>query len=770
MLSPILGRRLTAGLAAAGVLLLLAPIALAAPPAGYYDSVDTNNSTTLRDTLHAVIDDHTRFPYTASSTDTWNILNLADEDPNNSNNILDLYKNASYTKISGGVGAYNREHVWPKSYGFPDDGTDNSAYTDCHHLFAADASYNSSRSNKPFRNCNSGCSEQTTDFNDGSGGGSGVYPGNSNWTTGSFTQGTWETWGDRKGDVARAIFYMDVRYEGGIHGGTGFAEPDLRVTDNEALIDASNTGNNEAVAYMGMLSVLLQWHEDDPPDSGEMARNDVVYSFQGNRNPFVDNPQWVGCVFQNVCNFDNTAPSAPFSLIASGLDGAVDLSWVANGEGDLAGYNVYRSTTSGGNYSKVNAGLVTTSSYVDSGRNNGVTYYYVVTAVDTSNNESTDSNQASATPSGGGGGSCSNCIDWGATATVSYSNQDSAGNVSVQNGGDAILLQDNTWRRTTQTFTVTANTVVEFDFDSTAQGEIHGIGFDEDDTLSSNRIFKVHGTQNWGITDFDNYTSGTTTYTIPVGQFFTGSNMYLVLANDYDAGSGNNSTFSNVRVYETGGGGGGGGGGGNELQNGVPVTGLSGAANSEQFFTVQVPAGASNLNIDISGGSGDADLYVRFGAAPTTSTYDCRPYESGNTENCSFSTPSAGTYHVMVRAYSAYSSLTLEASYSTGGGGGGGDQGQTWSNLSGATGNQQTFTQTITTSSQLTVTMSGGSGDADLYVRFGAAPTTSTYDCRPYLNGNNETCTINPASSGTYHIMVRGYSTFSGVTVTTTPQ
>ena len=153
------------------------------------------------------------------------------------------------------------------------------------------------------------------------------------------------------------------------------------------------------------------------------------------------------------------------------------------------------------------------------------------------------------------GGGCTDCIDWSTTTTVSFSNQDAAGNVTIEDGGDTIFLQDNTWRRTTQTFNVTANTVVEFEFQSTSQGEIHGIGFDEDNNLSSNRIFKVHGTQNYGITDFDNYSgSGFTTYQIPVGQYFTGSAMFLVLVNDFDAGSGNNSRFRNVRVFEAGGG------------------------------------------------------------------------------------------------------------------------------------------------------------------------------------------------------------------------
>ncbi|ATD67053.1 peptidase S8 [Luteimonas chenhongjianii] len=99
------------------------------------------------------------------------------------------------------------------------------------------------------------------------------------------------------------------------------------------------------------------------------------------------------------------------------------------------------------------------------------------------------------------------------------------------------------------------------------------------------------------------------------------------------------------------------------LQNGVPVTGVSGAAGSAQRWTFTVPAGARNLVIAISGGSGDADLYVRRGSAPTTSTYDCRPYRSGNAESCSFATPQAGTWHVLVRGYTSFSGVTLRASH-----------------------------------------------------------------------------------------------------------
>lgn len=111
--------------------------------------------------------------------------------------------------------------------------------------------------------------------------------------------------------------------------------------------------------------------------------------------------------------------------------------------------------------------------------------------------------------------------------------------------------------------------------------------------------------------------------------------------------------------------------GGTVLNNGVPITGLSGAASSTQFFTVVVPAGASNLVIASSGGSGDADMYVRAGNQPTTATYDCRPYKTGNAESCTFATPIAGTYHVMLSAYSAFSGVSLQASWSAGGGSGG---------------------------------------------------------------------------------------------------
>ena len=106
----------------------------------------------------------------------------------------------------------------------------------------------------------------------------------------------------------------------------------------------------------------------------------------------------------------------------------------------------------------------------------------------------------------------------------------------------------------------------------------------------------------------------------------------------------------------------------NVLSNGVPVTGLAASTGGELRYTLSVPSGASNLNFSISGGTGDADLYVKFGTAPTTTSYDCRPFLTGNNETCSFASPQTGTYHVMVRAFSTFSGVSLVGSYSTSGG------------------------------------------------------------------------------------------------------
>jgi serine protease len=109
---------------------------------------------------------------------------------------------------------------------------------------------------------------------------------------------------------------------------------------------------------------------------------------------------------------------------------------------------------------------------------------------------------------------------------------------------------------------------------------------------------------------------------------------------------------------------------GGVLTKGVAVTGLSATTGNSVNYTMAVPAGATNLTFTMSGGTGDADLYVRFGSAPTDTTYTCRPYLSGNNETCTIAAPSAGTYHVRVKAYSSFSGVSLVGNYTEGGGGG----------------------------------------------------------------------------------------------------
>jgi len=262
---------------------------------------------------------------------------------------------------------------------------------------------------------------------------------------------------------------------------------------------------------------------------------------------------------------------------------------------------------------------------------------------------------------------------------------------------------------------------------------------------------------------------GTSTATNPSHTYATGGT-YSVTETVTDNGGATASKTSSVTVS-------GGTGGGSVLTNGVGVTIADSVVNHQQNWTMVVPAGATNLVFSMSGGTGDADLYVKFGSAPTTATggYDCRPYVSGNAETCTISNVQAGTYYVMVNAYAAYSGVTLKGSYSTGGGGGSSlTSGVPVTGLSATTGNFGTiYTLAVPAGkTKVTFTISGSTGDADLYVKIGSAPTTATggYDCRPYLTGDNETCTFNSPVAGTYYVGVRAYSTYSGVTLTGTIQ
>ena len=239
---------------------LLAPSLLIGQiPIGYYDTAENKSDQALRLALHNIIDDHIDYPYSSSSTDTWDILKDADADPNNANNVILIYTRESVNGPQEYDG-WNREHVWAKSRG--DFGISRPMGTDVHNLRASNINVNSTRSNYSFDDCTSNSCEQTY--------------GNSY----SSSALVFEPRDEDKGDVARIIFYMVVRYEG------DSGEEDLEMT--ESILSVSSKSPRH-----GVRSTLLEWHELDPVDDFERNRNDVIYSYQDNRNPFIDHPELV---------------------------------------------------------------------------------------------------------------------------------------------------------------------------------------------------------------------------------------------------------------------------------------------------------------------------------------------------------------------------------------------------------------------------------------------------------------------------------------------
>jgi vibriolysin len=203
------------------------------------------------------------------------------------------------------------------------------------------------------------------------------------------------------------------------------------------------------------------------------------------------------------------------------------------------------------------------------------------------------------------------------------------------------------------------------------------------------------------------------------------------------------------------------------LTNGVTETGLSGNAKDQLFYTLAVPAGATDLKFVTTGSSGDADLFVKFGAKPTLSSYDCKSTSSSSNESCDISSVQTGTYHVMVEAWNTISGTSLTGSFVEGGGTNPGDPIDiTYDINSINSGAWERFTENLASGyTTLTVTISGGTGDADLYVNEGAQSTTSNWDCRPYKYGNEEVCTFANPAAGAWHFDVRGYSASSNITL-----
>lgn len=195
------------------------------------------------------------------------------------------------------------------------------------------------------------------------------------------------------------------------------------------------------------------------------------------------------------------------------------------------------------------------------------------------------------------------------------------------------------------------------------------------------------------------------------------------------------------------------------LAKGVATAGQSDVAGGQKHFTVALPEGSVGVSIYLSGGSGNADLYVKRGSAPTTSSYDCASTYAGNYDSCYLPT-GEGTVYVMVRGATSYSGVSVVADWN-------------WLasyspvyNLYAGWATEKYYTFDVPYgATNATFTISGGTGDADIYVRYGARPTLTDYNCRPYTGGNAETCSFSYPSGGTYYVMVRAFSPYTGVTL-----
>lgn len=230
----------------------------------YYQTADVLTGSELKNTLNQIITSHTNLGYRC----TWQVLKITDEDPKNTDNIIGFYTRRSIPKTHRDYGkntpdVWNREHIWPKSHGIKEKQL--AAYCDLHHLRATDKSVNADRASKAF--ANGGIQHQEC-------------------LACRFTPNSWEPPDEVKGDTARMLFYMATRYEG--HNG----EPDL------ALVDQTNTRDNQ----FGDLCDLLSWHSADPVSTEELSRNHQVYHFQGNRNPFIDRPEFANRIWGPNCS------------------------------------------------------------------------------------------------------------------------------------------------------------------------------------------------------------------------------------------------------------------------------------------------------------------------------------------------------------------------------------------------------------------------------------------------------------------------------------
>ena len=232
---------------------------------GYY--ADMTGSFSTYDSFFTTLNDIVKSTHTNELTykEVWTVLQ--ESDAYDSDNIECFYTGILLSKeardgsgTTDGGKVWNREHVWAKSHGFNDEKY--TAYADAHHLRATEKVINSSRNNSYFDEI--------------------VNPANTDIYGNKWNSKVFEPRDEVKGDVARILFYMVTRYH-----------------DSELTLTLDNTGNYNNEPTLGMLDTLIKWHYEDPVSETEIKRNEVVYTYQGNRNPYIDHPEFVYYLYQD---------------------------------------------------------------------------------------------------------------------------------------------------------------------------------------------------------------------------------------------------------------------------------------------------------------------------------------------------------------------------------------------------------------------------------------------------------------------------------------
>ncbi len=247
-------------------------------PEDYYKSAKGLKGKELKTALHKIIRNHTEFEYTKGSPNVWEILKESDRDTVNSSNVILIYTGKSVDSDPKRGKVWNREHIWAKSHG--NFGTKAGAGTDVHAIRPCNPKVNSARSNYDFAEGGSAYILSTTGEDTGC----------------KFTSNSWEPRDEVKGDIARMIFYMATRYEGDYEADEEeILEPDLKLVDY-----VGSSPYPDKPPLHGKLSDLRKWHKQDPVDSMEIRRNNVIFKYQKNRNPFIDHPEYVDLIYDNL--------------------------------------------------------------------------------------------------------------------------------------------------------------------------------------------------------------------------------------------------------------------------------------------------------------------------------------------------------------------------------------------------------------------------------------------------------------------------------------